>query len=217
MIENSKVKDFYNLIVDQYTKDCFDELDRKPFDRSILQRFSQLIKTHGKVYDIGCGPGEIARCIKDLGVDVTGIDLSENMVVKAKKLCPDIKFEQGNMLNLNIKDNSIDGITAFYAIVNLNTSEVEIAFSEFSRVLIEDGYILLSFHIGDNQAVLVEKEVEGKKVSIDFIYFNPDEIISMLENAGFAIEEAIIRYPYKGAEYQSKRAYILANKKVEGR
>jgi hypothetical protein len=57
----------------------------------------------------------------------------------------------------------------------------------------------------------------GKKVSVDFFFFEPEEIKNNLMMAGFALEEVIERDPYPEAvEYQSRRAYIFARKNSSG-
>ncbi|MGA7605106.1 MAG: hypothetical protein WCA79_04220, partial [Anaerolineales bacterium] len=41
-----------------------------------------------------------------------------------------------------------------------------------------------------------------------------DRVLEISEQVGFKVEEAVIRYPYKGHEHESKRAYVML-KKVE--
>ncbi len=45
-----------------------------------------------KILDLGCGTGDLAKKLDDYGVDVTGIDISENMVIQAKRKYPGIEF-----------------------------------------------------------------------------------------------------------------------------
>jgi hypothetical protein len=53
----------------------------------------------------------------------------------------------------------------------------------------------------------------GGKVSVDFLFFETEEMKSYLIAAGFGLEEVIKRDPYPEAvEYQSRRAYIFAKK-----
>jgi len=35
----------------------FDELDSKPFDRAVLDRFAASVKGRGRVCDLACSPG----------------------------------------------------------------------------------------------------------------------------------------------------------------
>ncbi|MCX7708681.1 MAG: methyltransferase domain-containing protein [Clostridia bacterium] len=207
-----KVEKFYNLFANEYAKLFFNELDQKPFDRDFLKRFAGLIEPNGKVCDIGCGPGEVARYLKDQGIDVFGVDLSDEMIQEAKKLNPDISFQRGNMMALHLKDNELSGISAAYAIVNLTQSEIIAAIKEFNRVLNVNGFLLVSFHIGNNDVLPVEKGDGDDQVSIDYVFHDFDEILKLIKEVGFDIVEAIIRYPYENVEYPSKRGYIIAKK-----
>ena len=51
----------YDAIAEQYAEQYFEELDGKPFDRDVLDRFAATVKHRGRVCDLGCGPAQIAR------------------------------------------------------------------------------------------------------------------------------------------------------------
>src|SRR5262249_3014821 len=160
---------------------------------------------------MGCGPGHIARYLREHSVEVCGIDLSAGMLQQAKALNPDIEFRQGNMLSLEIEDEAFAGITDFYSIIHIPRDEVIKALRELKRVLRPSGLLLLSFHMG-NETTHVE-ELWGEKVAFDVAFFQPDEMRNYLTAAGFEIEEIIERPPYdEKIEYQSHRAYIFARK-----
>ena len=44
------------------------------------------------ILDLGCGTGDLSKELSDLGVDIVGIDQSENMIAEAQKKYPDIQF-----------------------------------------------------------------------------------------------------------------------------
>ncbi|HWP95623.1 MAG TPA: methyltransferase domain-containing protein [Syntrophomonadaceae bacterium] len=205
------VSEFYDVFAEEYAQLFFDELDKKPFDRSILLRFAEMTKDLGTVCDIGCGTGHIGSFLKQNGVEIAGIDISGQMVNEAKRLSPHIHFEQGDMFSLRFGDGYFAGIVAFYSIVHLSLTEVDLAFLEFKRLIHSGGYLLISFHLGD-ETIKVDKCKDDKIASAVYVLFDPDEIINKIKKVGFLIEEAIIRYPYEDAEYPSKRAYILARK-----
>jgi ubiquinone/menaquinone biosynthesis C-methylase UbiE len=204
------VRESYDRIAEEYTRRIADELQHKPLDRELLDRFVKQTRGRGDVCDMGCGPGHVARYLRDAGASVFGLDLSPGMLEQAQKLNPDIPFREGNMLSLDIPDGSLAGVAAFYAIVNIPRQSLPLVFREIWRVLQSRGLLLLAFHIG--YEVLHEDELWGQKISMDFLLFQPSEIRLDLEKAGFNIEEIVEREPYPDVEYPSRRAYILARK-----
>lgn len=209
MKQLNEVTNCYDLTAEEYAKVFYNELENKPFDRLILQRFAT--ENKGKFADLGCGCGQTTKFLADLGVqDLVGIDLSPEMVKIAKKLNKNINFEVGNMLNLDKKDEELGAILAFYAIVHFTYEEIEQAFSEVYRVLKTSGQFLFSFHVGSEEIKL--DEFLNQKLVITFYFFEVDKILQILEKIGFKLKDAIIRYPYKEVEHPSQRAYILVEK-----
>ncbi len=203
-----RIRENYDIVADEYARRIFDELCNKPFDRAQLDRFAATVVGRGQVCDMGCGPGHIARYLHDAGADVFGLDLSPQMLVQARLLNPGITFREGDMMMLDLADNSLAGIAAFYAIVNIRRESLPLVFREMARVLASDGMLLLAFHVGDE--TLSPKELWGRPVAMDFYYFPPLEVCRLLEEAGFIIEEILERDPYPEVEHQSRRAYIFA-------
>lgn len=204
------IRESYDRLAEEYTRRIANELQHKPLDRELLDRFAEQAKGRGDVCDMGCGPGHVARYLRDAGASVFGLDLSPGMLEQARKLNPDISFREGNMLALDIPDGTLAGITAFYAIVNIPKQSLPVVFRQMHRVLRPGGLLLLAFHIGNE--VLHEDELWGQKISMDFLLFQPSEIRLDLEKAGFNIEEIVEREPYPDVEYPSRRAYIFARK-----
>jgi SAM-dependent methyltransferase len=213
MTRNStrSVRETYNRLADAYAGRYNTELQSKPLDRDLLTRFAADVQGHGDVCDMGCGPGHIARFLRDAGACVFGLDLSAGMIEQARNLNPDISFQVGDMMALPLRDECVAGIVAFYAIVNTPPDSLLTVLQEMLRVLQPGGLLLLSFHIGDQ--VLHPDEFLGQHISMDFFFFQPSLIRRHLETAGFAIEEIIEREPYAPeVEYQSRRAYIFARR-----
>lgn len=199
----------YDAVAEEYVRRISDELKDKPLDCELLNRFATQTRGVGRVADIGCGPGHIARYLHERGVRICGIDLSTRMVECAKTLNPDIEFCQGNMHRLDVHDGAFAGIVAFYSIIHIASDQVVETMREFKRVLRPGGILLLSFHIGDEVVHL--DEWWGHDVSIDFTFFKCSEMVAYLEAAGLKVDEIIEREPYAPeVEHQSRRAYIFA-------
>ena len=203
------VQSSYDAVADRYADRFFDELNHKPFDCQMLDWLIERVGTTSTICDLGCGPGQIAHYLQAHGAQVTGIDLSLEMVKAARAHNPGIAFEQGNMLALDgVANGTFAGIAAFYAIVNLSHEELPRAFTELRRVLRPGGWLLLSFHVGDETRHL--EEFLERRVTLDFTFFTTATVKSKLAAAGFEVTEVIVREPYPDTEYPSQRAYVFA-------
>lgn len=198
----------YDALAEEYARRLFDELDNKPFDRAFLQRFSAIAPA-GPILDVGCGPGHVGRFVHDLGRDIYGVDISQRMVARAQELNPNLKFAVGDMRALPFPNASFAGLAAFYSIIHLHDEERSGAFAEMRRVLVPDGVIALSFHVGDEVRRI--EELWNIRTSLDFAFFKPQAITTALTTAGFAIVEETSRAPYdETVEAQTNRCYVLA-------
>jgi SAM-dependent methyltransferase len=203
-------QDSYDRVASEYAEHYFHELDHKPLDRELLDRLIARVGGLGPICDLGCGPGEVARYLKDGGADALGVDLSPNMAATAQRLSPDIPFSQGDMRALGFPDHSWGGIAAFYSIIHIPRPQVVAVLNELRRVLKPGGVLLLTFHIGDE--VIHLDEWWGRRVSVDFAFFQPAEMTGYLQAAGFELIETVVRQPYPEIEHQSQRAYLFARK-----
>lgn len=208
---NDELQSSYDRVAADYVEHFRDEMLNKPFDRKMLDWLAERVGDRGTICDMGCGPGQIARYLFEHGVKTCGIDLSPGMVDSAQKLNPEISFQQGDMLALtNVADNSYGGVAAFYSIIHIPRPTLNQALHELKRVLCPGGTLLFTFHIG--QETIHREEWWGKGVSIDFIFFETEEMKDHLLTVGFELEEVIERDPYPDVEYPSRRAYIFARK-----
>jgi len=129
-----RIESVYNSIAKEWAEAFSNEHEKKPKDREILLKFSRQIGNRRPVWDFGCGPGNTTKYLNDLGVETSGLDLSEGILKQAKAIHPEIFFRKGNILELEFKDDSIAGIVAFYAIIHFIENQVGTAFREIFRV-----------------------------------------------------------------------------------
>ena len=199
----------YNQVAQQYAETFFAELSRKPFDRQVLDTFAERVRHQGTVCDLGCGPGHVARYLKDRGVEVCGIDLSAAMIACATQRNLDIPWHQGDMRALDFSPASCAGIVAFYSIIHLQRAEVLQALKELHRVLQVHAPLLLALHGGIGE--VHTENWFGQGVSIDATLFTAEEMTGYLHEAGLQVEQVAEREPYD-FEYQSRRIYILGSR-----
>jgi SAM-dependent methyltransferase len=200
----------YDRVASEYAERFKNEMDDKPFDRECLHQLAREVGDLGPICDMGCGPGQIARYLHRQGVDTLGVDLSPRMIAEAGRLNPDIQFHQGDMLDLPDADEIWGGIAAFYCILHIPRARIMDALREMKRVLKPGGILLLTFHIGDE--IKHMDEWWGKPVNLDFAFFQPGQIEDWIKEAGFELEETLVREPNPEVEVATRRAYLFAQK-----
>ena len=78
--------------------------DRPQPGRSLKSRYrvtARLCK--GKVLELGCGEGHLAKMIADRKLDVTGVDIDGNKIRRARKDYSEIEFIQSDIRDLKLK------------------------------------------------------------------------------------------------------------------
>jgi len=202
------VQESYDFAARAYAQHLFTELDGKPLDRHLLNRFAESVQGKGLVADLGCGPGHIAKYLSERGVEICGIDLSPQMIRVAKQMSPNLDFRVGDMTALDLAGQSLAGVIAFYSIVHFDSSQLDNVLKECTRILSPGGLMLVAFHIGDE--VVHVDDLWGQAVSLDFRFHQPQDVKNALMSNHFAVIESTEREPYEGGEYPSRRSYILA-------
>jgi SAM-dependent methyltransferase len=210
-----EVKNCYDRTAKEYAEKFLTGLDGKPFDRNILDRFSEMLPAGSLIYDFGCGSGQTTKYIHDKERHaIIGLDFSENTVQLAKRNFDEIEFIVDDMLNSRMNSSSADGILAFYAVVHFTYIEIEQVLKEWLRLLKPHAICLFSFHVGEEIIEAVDfLGVSGANATWRFL--DTDRVMEIAERVGFKVEEAVVRYPYRGYEHESKRAYILLRKPAE--
>jgi SAM-dependent methyltransferase len=203
-------RESYDEIAEEYVRRIAGELAQKPLDRHLLNRFAEEMRGRGVVADLGCGPGHVARYLHDQGIEMLGIDLSPAMIRLARDRNAGVDFRVGDMRALDLPDEALAGIVAFYSLIHIAPEEHARTLRELRRVLRPGGMLLLGFHVGTE--VLHVEELWERKVRLDFRFFPPAEISAGLAEAGFRVLESVEREPYEGAEHASRRCYLLARK-----
>ncbi len=104
-----------------------------------------LPKKHQRVLDVGCGTGNFSLKLARLGCKVTGIDLSKEMLARAKekagKEASEIDFRRMDVYDLQFPDNHFDGVFSMAAFEFVK--EPQRAYNEMLRVLKPGGSMLI--------------------------------------------------------------------------
>lgn len=123
----------------------WDQRSEKMWERGSRKSIIPFAQTHFKeqatVLDVGCGSGYGSLKLHELGYDVCGVDLSDEMIRIAKKAHQekDITYQQADVNDLPFKDATFD------AILSINVIEwtkiPSKALSEMTRILKRDGLL----------------------------------------------------------------------------
>lgn len=207
---DDSVRNAYDTVAADYSELLRTALAAMPFDRAMLVAFAELIRTGalGRVADFGCGPGHVTAFLHGQGLNVFGMDLSSQMVAIAKKEYPELGFGVGSMRALAMGSGTLGGITAWYSIIHTPPAQLPATFEEFSRVLVEGGYLALAFQVG-SERVHIEQGY-GHSVSLDAYRMDPSETTDLLASAGLIVRARLIRQP--DASEKVSQAYLLAQK-----
>lgn len=98
---------------------------------------------NSRYLDIGCGSGNYTNKLYELGVNIMGIDPSQEMLTKAKLKNPKIDYRIGVAEDIDLPDSSLAGVTAFLTIHHWK--DLEKGFQEIGRVLKPGGRFVI-FH-----------------------------------------------------------------------
>ncbi|MET7549416.1 class I SAM-dependent methyltransferase [Streptomyces sp. NPDC005479] len=206
----------YDTVAVDYERLLRDELNAKPLDRAMLTAFSELVQAPriGPVADLGCGPGRVTAHLHSLGVEVFGIDLSPEMIAVARRTHPELRFEEGSMTALELKDDILGGIVAWYSTVHTPPELLPTVFAECHRVLAPGGHMLLAFKVGDQ--CWHRDQAYGHAVALDIYWTSPDHVADLMSRAGLVMDARMIREPDESEKpRQGQQAFFLAHKPKE--
>lgn len=94
-----------------------------------------------KILDIAAGTGSSSKPLVDKGADVIALDFSEGMLAAGRKRHKNIKFQQGDALNLPFDENTFDVTTISFGL--RNTSDTTAALKEALRVTKKSGRVVV--------------------------------------------------------------------------
>lgn len=182
-----------------------------------------------KVLDAGCGPGRHSKKLIARGAHITGIDVSEEMVKRARQHCGmEGDFFTADFERIEFKRASFDLIVASLSL--MYSKNLTPVFKRFSQWLTPKGRLIFSiyhpvrfFHkIADfdfSKSRKVWIHLQGCDVTV-FNYYHPlEKYFSALRENGFEMQEFIepvLSRRYKGwpeDHYRIPRSIVIKAQK----
>jgi ubiquinone/menaquinone biosynthesis C-methylase UbiE len=199
--------------------------------RDIIKFIPSKAKQH-KTLDFGCGTGRSTRLLKNYGLNVTGVDISDAMLSQARKLDTDSVYRliDANRM-LPFKTNEFYLVVSTLVLFELESLErMEKALFEINRIMHHDGKTIFvtgseymyshkwlsifpitekkSFSSGE----LVKIKLKENLILSDYFWTNHD-YQHVFQKAGFVCET--IHYPtglkdeYEWVSEQNYSPYVL--------
>jgi len=116
-----------------------------------IRRFVDYVRERESVLDVGCGDGRVFETFKEKGVSYAGVDLSDDVISKAKTRWAKevaegrVAFEVGDLLDLPVEDGRFDVVVAAGVLHHVPSQAYRVqALSELARSVRPGGYALIA-------------------------------------------------------------------------
>ncbi len=119
------------------------------------------INKNSEVLEVGCGTGLILKEITKKTKKAVGIDLSENMLLKAKER--NLEVYKSDAQNMPFEDNSFNVVYSFKVLAHIEN--IEETLKEIKRVLKPNGIAILEFYNKYSMRTLIKKFKPSNKIS----------------------------------------------------
>ncbi len=179
IIDQKKIILTYDSIANEY-----DKLYAKPSCH--IKELLNYISKDSVVLDLGCGAGNNATYLSKMGYNVTGMDLSDNMITIAKNKKSDAKFIKGDVRKLNFKNDSCGSIISSYIFCHLSKTDVEKCLARFHDILRPGGMLFIESFTG-NLGEITIPEPMNNALTIDFNIMAQNDIELLLAANNFKI------------------------------
>lgn len=129
-------------------KDYWNEVaDKKKFTTDFqLREFEKHVKKDALILDVGCGYGRTLHELWESGYkNLTGIDFSESMIEKGRRLFPEIDLNVMQSKLIDMPDESCDAVILVAVLTCIIDNEEQLnLLKEIKRVLKKDGIIYIN-------------------------------------------------------------------------
>ncbi|WP_053992655.1 class I SAM-dependent methyltransferase [Mangrovimonas sp. TPBH4] len=174
--------------------DCASMYDEKyrdisAYEPSVLKFCELLQDQHSKILELGCGPGNVTLFIKERfpNFNVSGKDLSPNMIDIAERNVPSANFEVMDCRDLESIQEVFDGMMCAFLFPYLSKGDVEQLISESSRILSKNGYLYISTIEGNYESSQWTGSKNYPELKLFMHYYQEEDLKNILTKHCFKI------------------------------
>ena len=145
-METTRPRQYWNDYASRFKNQSLAETYefRPPYPEETYKILLSLLgKLHGRVLDVGCGPGKIARGLVGQVEGVDAVDFSQEMIRVGKSLVngdhPNLRWISGPIEDVQLYP-PYDMVTAG---ASIHWMEWDVVFPRFREVLTTDGYLVI--------------------------------------------------------------------------
>jgi 2-polyprenyl-3-methyl-5-hydroxy-6-metoxy-1,4-benzoquinol methylase len=173
---------------------------------------NSITKDNAKVFEIGCGPGNITKYLlsKRPDFDIYGIDIAPNMIKLAKKNNPSASFDIMDSRQIDEIKTKYDGIICGFCLPYLSQTDSQKLITDCYNLLNENGLIYISFVEGD--PIKSDFQVSSSGDRTYFYFYNLDDLTEQLKTNNFE-QIKVFKVDYKKVENKMDIHTILIAKK----
>jgi ubiquinone/menaquinone biosynthesis C-methylase UbiE len=174
-----------------------------------LQPLTRHLPRNSSILDLGCGCGiPVARELSP-HFQVTGVDISDVQIHRARRLVPNARFLPADMTRIRFPSQVFAGITCLYALIHVPLSEQRTLLERVYDWLLPGGLALVT--TGETAWTGTEENWLGSGAPMFWSHGDSDSYAQWLQEIGFSILER-----RKIPEGESAHALFLAQKAAVG-
>jgi SAM-dependent methyltransferase len=129
----------YDRLSDLYRSDDEEPEEYRRWTDELLTRLTPA----SRVLDLGYGNGiPVARRLVGAGHSVTGVDLSDRQIDRARRLVPGATFIRADITVHDLGGARFDGIVALYSLIHLPLDRQQALIAKIGHALSEGGVVL---------------------------------------------------------------------------
>lgn len=209
-LKNEEIRDWYNKFLGNLKRD---HERQNPRHQQIKQTLKKIIKEGMNVLDIGCGTGISSKYMGELGAEVIGVDISDELIKFAmnESAHQNVKYivEDATQINLQM---SFDAITIIDSMEHIPRQKIDDFVTTIHRHASKKSIIYINIPDGRYQRYIKINYPEKRQI-IDEDY-DPNILISMFQKIGFQpyyVSIYGLDVPIQYNEYLFMTDYSLGN------